>query len=318
MQGARLNTHRARDTEIRPMIISASRRTDIPAFYTPWFMNRLREGWCLVPNPFRAMQVSEVSLKAEDVDVLVFWTRNALPLLPHLQELEERGYRSYFLYTLMHNPAEVDSGCPPLEGALRTFKALADRVGPQKAIWRYDPIVITSLTDPDFHKEAFRRIATALRGYTERCVISIMHPYRKAERRFTEEGIELKTCEESAMGELLRFMAGEAQDRGMEIQSCAQGIELEAHGVRQGKCVDDGYLAGVFGIDAGHTKDRSQRRACGCIKSKDIGMYDTCLYGCLYCYATGSFKKAAENYRRHDPNGPSLIPVPREREFQKK
>lgn len=291
------------------MIISASRRTDIPAFYASWLMHRLRAGWCLVPNPVHPSQVSEVSLKPEAVDVLVFWTRNALPLLPHLQELEERGYRFYFLYTLMDNPAALDPGCPPWRDALRTFQALADRVGSKRVIWRYDPVVLTTLTDPGFHMAAFARIAAGLCGHTERCVISMLHPYRKTEKRFAEKGIERKAFGEAAVGELMRFMAGEARSRGMEIQSCASEADLEVYGVRRGKCVDDAYLAEVFGIDAGHSKDPSQRKACGCIRSKDIGMYDTCLCGCLYCYATGSLHRARENYRRHDPAAPCLIPL---------
>jgi len=165
------------------MIISASRRTDIPAFYTPWFMNRLRSGWCRVPNPFNPLQVSEISLRPEDVDVIVFWTRNALPILPHLKELEERGYRFYFLVTLMDNPRVIDAGCPPLNEGLRTFRDLANRIGPERVVWRYDPIVFSSLTDPDFHMRAFRRIAGWLEGCTSRCIISVVHPYRKAQRR---------------------------------------------------------------------------------------------------------------------------------------
>jgi len=290
------------------MIISASRRTDVPAFYTPWFMSRLRAGLCRVPNPFHPVQVSEVSLKPEDVDVIVFWTRNALPLAPHIKELEEKGYRFYFLYTLMDNPRDIDPACPPLKSALKTFLTLAERIGPEKVIWRYDPIVITSVMDPDFHRRAFRRIAGELRGSTNRCIISSVQLYRKAEKRFREKGVELKTLQQEALGDLMRFMAGEAQKQGMEVQGCGQTMEIEDCGVRHGKCVDDEYIRKLFGIEVSSRKDPSQRRACGCVKSKDIGMYDTCLYGCLYCYATGSFEKANENCRRHDPGSPSLLP----------
>ena len=291
------------------MIISASRRTDIPAFYATWFMNRIRAGWCRVPNPFYPVQVSEVSLKPEDVDVIVFWTRDALPLLPYLRELEEGGYGFYFLYTLMDNPRVVDPACPPLKSALKTFQTLAERSGPEKVIWRYDPVVITSVTDPDFHRRAFRRIAGELRGSTTRCIISNVHFYRKAEKRFREKGIELKTLGEEALADLMRFMAGETHEQGIKIQSCAQTKDYENYGVRHGKCVDDEYISRVFGLDVKGGKDPSQRKACGCVRSKDIGMYDTCLYGCLYCYATGSFERAHENYRRHDRGAPSLIPL---------
>jgi hypothetical protein len=292
------------------MIISASRRTDIPAFYTPWFMNRLRRGWCRVPNPFNPLQVSELSLRPEDVDVVVFWTRNALPLLPYLKELEQSGYRFYFLVTLMDNPREIDPRCPPFSEALRTFQTLADRIGPEKVIWRYDPIVLSSLTDPGFHKRVFGQIAGRLQGYTQRCIVSIMHPYRKVKSRLVEKGIELTTWEEKNLGDLMQSLAKEAHERGMEILSCASPVDLERYGINRGKCVDDTYISRVFGIKANSRKDPSQRDACGCVVSKDIGMYDTCLFGCLYCYATNSFERAHANYRRHDSTGPSLIPLP--------
>lgn len=295
-----------------PMIISASRRTDIPAFYTPWFMSRVRSGWCSVPNPVNPLQVSTVSLRPEDVEVIVFWTRNARPLLPHLEELEERGYRFYFLVTLMDNPRQIDTGCPPVEVASRRFQALANRVGPEKVIWRYDPIVPSSLTDPGFHKRVFADLAGRLEGYTRRCIISMMHPYRKVRKRFTEKGIEVTPWAEKSLGELLGFLTGEAHKRGMEIFSCASPANLERYGVLPGKCVDDAYIRELFGIEVTRRKDASQREACRCVASRDIGMYDTCRFGCLYCYATHSFARAHANALRHDPAGPSLVPLSRD------
>ena len=292
------------------MIISASRRTDIPAFYTPWFMNRLRRGWCRVPNPFNPHQVSELSLRPEDVDVIVFWTRDALPLLPHLKELEERGYRYYFLVTLMENPRRIDSQCPPLRVALRTFQTLSDRIGPEKVIWRYDPIVLSSLTNPGFHKQVFARIASRLQGYTKGCIVSLMHPYRKVMSRFAGKGIELTAWEEKTLGDLMKSLARDAHERGIEISSCASAADLDTYGISRGKCVDDTYISRVFGVEVTHRKDPSQREACRCVMSKDIGMYDTCLFGCLYCYATSSFERARANYRSHDSASPSLTPLP--------
>jgi hypothetical protein len=289
------------------MIISASRRTDIPAFYTPWFIHRIRAGWCRVPNPFNPAQVTEVSLRPEDVDVIVFWTRQPLPMMPHFEEMEDRGYRFYFLYTLMDNPREIDLNSPSLRSALRTFQRLADRIGPEKVIWRYDPIVLSSLTDSDFHKRTFHYISGELEGHTRRCIMSAVNPYRKAKRRFMERGIELLSSEGQEFGNLVQFMAEEARNRGMEIFSCAQTLDLDDHGVKHGKCIDDEYIERAFGIKVSHKKDPSQRKACRCVVSKDIGMYDTCLFGCLYCYGTNSFKKARENYRVHDPGAPSLI-----------
>jgi hypothetical protein len=292
------------------MIISASRRTDIPAFYSEWFMNRIRAGYCTVPNPFNPTQVSHVSLKPEDVDVIVFWTRNPRPLFPFLTKLKEGGYRYYFLYTLMDNPRALDPKCPPLEVSLKTFQELADRIGPKKLIWRYDPVVFSTATPADFHEKTYQRIAQALQGHTRRCVISILDVYRKAQKRFrklAEEGLELLACEGEAFGDLMKTFVRAATENGMQVVSCAEEFDLQPFGIQPGKCVNDEYIYNVFGINVTNKKDPSQRKACSCVVSKDIGMYDTCLFGCQYCYATTSLERAKINHKNHDPASPSLV-----------
>ena len=177
------------------MIISASRRTDLPAFYAEWFLNRIRAGYCAVPNPMNAAQVSCVSLRPADVDVIAFWTRHPAPLLPHLDELATRGYRSFFHYTLMDNPRPMEARTPPLPVALETFTALAARIGPERLIWRYDPIILSSATPVDFHIATYRRIAEALRGASQRCVISILDLYASIRKRLAAlkaQGIEIR------------------------------------------------------------------------------------------------------------------------------
>lgn len=292
------------------MIISASRRTDIPAFYAEWFMNRIQAGYCTVPNPFNWKQVSYISLKPEDVDVIVFWTRHPRPLFPHLKEIDQRGYRYYFQYTLMNNQRQIDPKSPPPESSLQTFHELADRIGPEKVIWRYDPILFSKVTDAEFHQRNYRNIAQALRGYTGRSVISIVDIYRKAEKRFRElasQGVEIMDCEPEAFGTLMSTLVGVATENDMEIVSCAEELDLQTHGVRPGKCIDDGHIERIFGLDVTHKKDPSQRKACGCVVSKDIGIYDSCLFGCVYCYATRCFERAKANYGQHIPTSPSLI-----------
>jgi hypothetical protein len=295
------------------MIISASRRTDIPAFYAEWFMNRIRAGFCTVPNPFNQRQVAQVSLRPEDVDVIVFWTRNPRPLLPHLAELDERGYRYYFQYTLMDNPPPIEAHSPPAQAALQAFAELAQRVGPPRVIWRYDPIVFTSLSPPEFHAETYARLAQALRGCTARSVISLFDPYPKARQRLeamAQQGAALLPFDpaEPWFGPFIAGLAQAAGENGMEIVSCAEQLDQRPYGVRPGKCVDDEYIRRVFGLDVTHKKDPGQRKACGCVTSKDIGAYDTCLFGCAYCYATTSFARAKRRRQAHDPHAPSLIP----------
>ncbi len=294
------------------MIISASRRTDIPAFYAKWFINRIRAGFCTVPNPFNRAQVTRISLLPEDVDVIVFWTRNPRPLIPYLEELDRRGYRYYFQFTLLSNRREIDPKSPPVDAAIRAFGDLSRLIGPERVIWRYDPIVFTSQTGVSFHLDAFQHIASALRGMTCRSVISIMDRYAKTRDRLSyaaEQGYPLLGERESedTIRQLIPALVEIAGQNGMEIVSCAEELDLRPYGVRPGKCVDDEYVRRVFGIEADSKKDPSQRKACGCVASKDIGMYDSCLFGCQYCYATQSFELARRHHREHNPESPSLL-----------
>jgi len=172
--------------EQRSVIISASRRTDIPALYHQWFMNRIRDGFCLVPNPFNRKQISRVSLKVEDVDALVFWSKNPHPMLKHLDELDRLGYLHCFLFTLNDYPSELEPALPDLEERIRTFKLLAEKIGPKRVIWRYDPIVISSISPFTFHEQRFERLSRSLSGYTGRVIVSAVSYYRKTERRLGE------------------------------------------------------------------------------------------------------------------------------------
>ena len=292
------------------MIVSASRRTDIPAFYAEWMVRRLREGYCTVPNPFNRDQVTRISLRPEEVDAIVFWTRNPRPLMPHLDELDSRGYRYYFQFTILGYPQELDPKAPPAETAVETFRELAERMGPKRVIWRYDPIVLTGLTPPAFHQENFQRLAESLRGHTRRVVVSIVDMYRKIEKRLKKlEGTPaaLHPCGVVELAPLMHKLAELARENGMEIVSCAEEVDLRSFGILPGKCVDDRVIAEAFGIEVPGTKDPAQRNACGCVVSRDIGMYESCLFGCQYCYATKSFDQARLNFESHDPRSPSLL-----------
>jgi len=204
------------------LIISASRRTDIPAFYSEWFMRRIRDGYCDVPHPFGTGHASRVSLKADDVDVIVFWTRNPRPLLRHLPELDRRGYRYYFLFTLMDNPRLLDPGTPPLVAAIATFTELSRLIGPEKVIWRYDPIVLSNLTPLPFHTDAFGRLAGLLRGLTARCIVSLLDVYRKLAGRvagLAEKGLHLHRPSPADIEELMQSIARIAADADIEVQT---------------------------------------------------------------------------------------------------
>lgn len=293
------------------MIISASRRTDIPAFYAEWFIKRIWAGFCTVPNPYNRQQVGRISLLPEDVDVIVFWTRNPKPLIPHLGELDQCGYHYYFLYTLLGYPRQIDAKGPARDKALQTFQELADRIGPQRVIWRYDPIVFSQLTGAKFHEDNYAQIAETLRGYTQRSVISVMDVYNKFRKRLdqlNQQGIGVINHDGHPgprYDALMNSLTQTARENDMEIFSCSEERDMIPYGILPGKCIDDAYIEKTFGIEVGHKKDPGQRRACGCVVSKDIGMYDTCQFGCQYCYATGNFERAKENYENHNPESPS-------------
>jgi len=295
------------------MIISASRRTDIPAFYAEWFINRIRAGYCTTPNPFHRQQVARISLLPEEVDVIVFWTRNPRPLFPHLDELDQRGYRYYFQYTLLGYPCQIDAKSPSRQAAIRTFQELAERIGPLRVIWRYDPIVFSKLTGSQYHTENYGRIAEALRGYTYRSVISVMDMYNKIRKRIAQVNqqgvgvIEHDGHFSPCYAALMNAIAQTARANDMGIFSCSEECDLAGYGILAGKCIDDTYIPDTFDIEVNHKKDPGQRAACGCVVSKDIGMYDTCVYGCPYCYATGNFERAKANFEAHNPTSSTLI-----------
>lgn len=292
------------------MIVSASRRTDIPAFYSPWLLNRIRAGYCTVYNPFNRKQVTRVSLLPEDVTVMVFWTKNPAPLLPFLEEIKGRGLRFYFQYTLNAYPQALEPHLPSWEQNVASFQQLAGLIGPSRVIWRYDPIVISTVTDYAFHLHNFDSLAQRLQGCTQRVVISIVDAYRKAVSNFrllAQQGITVQTrlCLEP-LAKLITAMAEIAAAHGMEIYSCAEAIDLSPYGVHAGKCIDAQYIRQVFGVTVDDSKDKNQRQQCGCVVSKDIGIYDTCLHGCTYCYA-GTRQGGSKNRQQHSPDSPSLL-----------
>jgi hypothetical protein len=295
------------------MIISASRRTDIPAFYAEWFMNRIRAGYVLTRNPFNAKQVRTVSLAPEDVDAIVFWTRNPRQLLPHLQELDALGYRYYFQFTITGYPRILESSVPRPQNAVELFSQLSDLIGPDRVVWRYDPILLSSLVNLSEHKRLFAKIAGLLQGKSRTVVVSFADIYDKVKRNLAsvpDLSHEDVVQQPDAVAELSSFMAHVAAEHGMAIQSCAEEIDLSTLGIPHGKCIDDDLIRRALGVDVSRRKDKGQREACGCVESIDIGQYNSCLHGCSYCYATSNTRLARTNFDKHHPDSPFLIGLP--------
>ncbi len=302
------------------MIISASRRTDVPAFFGDWFINRLRAGWASVVNPFNAHQVRRVSLEPGQIDALVFWTKNPAPFVAHLDELDAKGFAYYLLFTLNHYPHFLEPGLPPLAKRLANFQALSQRLGPERMIWRYDPIVISSATPPEFHERTFALLAQELEGSTKRVVISFMQTYLKLQRRLKqaeeEHGVEFVDYKDGDHDdELTRLSAGLAKtalSRGMEIRVCAEERDLTKVGVEPSACIDARLINRLFSLNLPTDRDPHQRGACGCAPSVDIGAYNTCSHACLYCYANAGSRSLAKNLAVHDPESPCLVGWPPE------
>jgi hypothetical protein len=295
------------------MIVSASRRTDIPAFYAEWFMNRIRNRFVLTRNPFRPAHIDRISLDPASVDAVVFWTRNAEPLIPHLDELDSLGYRYYFQYTLVHYPRVFERWPVSLSEKIDRFKRLSQRVGPDKVVWRYDPIILSSLTGPVYHRGHFAQIAGALRGFTRRAVISFLDIYRKTKRaldRLTRTR-KIRIIDIHRHEEMVREICGPLAEIGrtcdLEMFTCAEPFNLEDLGIRHGKCIDDELLNRLFGLTLTIARDKGQRKLCGCVESKDIGAYDTCPHGCIYCYANLDSGLARRNFQNHKKDAPLLL-----------
>ena len=266
-------------------------------------MERVRAGYCLVRNPFNPSQVSRISLAPADVDAIVFWTRFPRPLLPYLEELDARGFRYYFLFTLLDYPRLLEPRAPRTRAALDVFQELAQRIGPERVIWRYDPIVPGTVTDAAFHLRTFESLATALVGHTRRCVVSVLENYRKIRTRMAaleSRGFRLLTPEPGSMERLFAGMAACAQSHGMQLRACAQETDYSAWGAGPNRCVDPELLNSLFGLQLPLDKDSSQRPHCGCAPSRDIGAYDTCGFGCAYCYANSNFVRSRIKLREQD------------------
>ena len=287
------------------MIISASRRSDIPAFYGEWFMNRLRAGEVLVRNPMQKKQVSRILLTPETVDAFVFWTKNPTPFLHCLPEIKALGYPFYFLFTLTPYDATLEPGVPQTEKMVEVFRTLSQLIGAENVVWRYDPVIVTNLLSPSWHVEAFNRQAEALAGYTKRCIISFLDDYRKVRRRM--QGIGYQLPDKVAMGELAALFAKSALRNGMALCTCSHDIDLSHLGIMHSRCIDGKLIERLSGRTMGGIKkDSGQRHACRCVESRDIGSYNTCLHGCLYCYAVSTTANALPVHQCFDPLSPLL------------
>lgn len=283
------------------MILSVSRRTDIPNYYSEWFFNRIKEGYLYVRNPINFHQISKISLSPELVDCIVFWTKNPKPMLNRLVEL--KNYRYYFQFTLTGYGKDIEPNVPhKKKEMIPIFQELSDKIGSERVIWRYDPILLTERYTTEYHIKAFEETARELEGYTKKVVISFVDLYAK----MNQKGVYFNEMKEEDCRFLARKMAEIAKVHGIEIASCAENIDLSQYGVKHNSCIDKELIEKIIGCQLKVDKDKNQREACGCVESIEVGTYDTCLNGCQYCYANRSEQRIKNTISHYNPLSPLL------------
>lgn len=324
-----------------PVIISASRSTDIPAFYADWFINRLRDGYVVWKNPFNQQPMY---ISFQNTKVIVFWTKNPKPLIPYLHELDERGIHYYFQFTLNNYVKEgFEPKVPSVEQRVETFRQLSDMIGKERVIWRFDPLIVTPSLSPRDLLTKIWNVGNRLKGLTNKLVFSFIdiNGYRKVQNnlvketnQFSKETIAQSELTQQQMNEIADGLS-KCRDRwakegwDIELATCGEQIDLDHFGISHNRCIDGElmkklwpddkellyYLCygelpnSLFGLDftlpaltPEKLKDKGQRKVCGCMISKDIGMYNTCLHQCVYCYANTSKEVVKKNWAKHKEN----------------
>ncbi|MFA6940325.1 MAG: DUF1848 domain-containing protein [Clostridiaceae bacterium] len=287
------------------MILSVSRRTDIPAFYTEWFINRVRQGFLYVRNPFNDNQISKINISPDNVDCIVFWSKNPEPIINHLKELDDKGYKYYFQFTITPYSDDLEVNIKNKEDIINTFIRLSDKIGKERVILRYDPIIITDKYDYDFHFKAFENICFRLQNHTEKVIISFLDSYKKVSGN--TKGINIKEIKTEDMRYIAGSFAKIAEKYNLPVETCAEAIDLSEFGIGHGKCIDGDLIERITGYKIINKNKRDgNREDCRCMKCIDIGQYNTCIHNCVYCYANENKKTAINNYRLHNADSPIL------------
>lgn len=324
------------DTQVEaqaPVIISASRATDIPTFYADWFMSRWEAGYIKWINPFNN-QPLYVSFK--NVRVVVFWTKNPRPMFKYLDYMDKNIPNYYFQFTLNDYDKELfEAKVPSVESRIKTFIELSNRLGKKRVVWRYDPLILTDTMDVTELLRRVKNIGDQLKDYTQKLVISFadIGAYKKVENNLKKEHVNYIEFTHESMEALAKGLQELNKEWGFEIGTCTEKIDLEKYDIVHNKCVDDDLMIELFSHDKElmeflgvevqqadlfsdgkivkmrNLKDKGQREDCGCIMSKDIGQYNTCPHECNYCYANTSKELAKKNYQKHlkNPNGESIL-----------
>lgn len=310
-----------------PVIISASRATDIPAFFADWFSKRLVENYCAWVNPFNANQKVYVSFSR--TRAIVFWSKNPKPFFQHLSQVEDRGIGYYFQFSLNDYDTEnLEPGIASLDKRVETFLELSDRIGPERVVWRFDPLLVGPNLSAEMLLDRMNRLADRLKGATKKLVISFadIRAYRKVQSNLGKIGGGYREMTPAEVDVISNRLCDLRKRTGLVIGTCAENVDLERCDIEHNRCIDDDLLAKLYPEDAalmnflgrnqcdmfadpssGAKKDPGQRKDCGCIVSKDIGSYNTCPHLCTYCYANSSQESVMRKFKRRNPDSELMI-----------
>ncbi|MBQ4378377.1 MAG: DUF1848 domain-containing protein [Treponema sp.] len=286
------------------MLIFASGRTDIPAFYSEWLLNRLSAGFVDVRNPYYGEQVTRYRLTKDVVDCLVFCTKNPVPLLKNLDKLKSYGIPLYFFVTITPYEKDVEPNVPDKNFVMDAFCELSEKLGKERVCWRYDPVFVDEKYSVSFHIRKFREMCGKLKNFTNRCVISFIDLYQKTKKNFPA----VKEVSENDQKFLAQAFSRIAFENGIEIESCAEKLDLSAYGVKAGCCVSKEIIekAGDFRLIS-KTGRQNLRKHCACLPTRDIGAYNSCPHLCKYCYANYDARLVEKNYGLHNPDSNFLL-----------
>lgn len=319
-----------------PVIVSASRATDIPAFYSDWFIERFKQGYLKWKNPFNGVPLY-VSIK--NTRIITFWSKNPKPIIKHLSYLDNKNINYYFQFSLNdYDNEKLEGNVPPLNKRIETFLELSEKIGKEKIIWRFDPYILTQSLGVEELLRRTEKIGNQLKGYTDKFVFSFadIKSYKKVQNNLRKEKVPFIEFNERTMNEMALGLQNLNKQWNFEIGTCAEKIDLNKYNIVHNKCIDDDLMKELFyndpklmeflgykyetadlfdtegkliSLKSKSLKDKGQREACGCIMSKDIGQYNTCPHECVYCYANTSKEIAIKNYKTHknNPNSETII-----------
>lgn len=284
------------------MIINTGQRTDIPAFYSKWFMNRIREGFVMVRNPYYPTQVTRYSLSPKVVDIIGFCTKNPHPMIQYLDELSE--YRQFWYITITAFGRDLEPNVPHVDKVIEDFKTISNKIGKQAMGWRYTPIIINETYPLERHIRAFEYIASKLEGYTDLAVFGFVDLYDKLKRNHPE----IKDAADEDKIRLAKEFKKIAEKHHLELRLCSKEKWLKEYGIDVDGCMrlEDYERAGQIKLTP-NKKMQARKGYCACFLSNDIGAYNTCMHLCTYCYANGNVNLVRSNNHKHNPNSPFLI-----------